>query len=83
MLESVKPRCDQAGTEGCSDCLKEFYCSAECQKTDLKTHKVFCRLIKVMPDAVLGEKEVLSKLGMKRHIRLLQHAATFTENQFG
>jgi tetratricopeptide (TPR) repeat protein len=97
VTECARPGCDQLGTKGCSACSKESYCSAECQKTDWKYHKPFCHLIKHMPVVlmpfrdvystvvkVLNQKEpLIAKIGMHRYIRLMQHAATFTKNQFG
>jgi hypothetical protein len=97
LVECARPGCDQLGTKGCSACSKEFYCSADCQKTNWKSHKPFCLLIKCMPVALLPLKDVYStvdevlkqteaqvaKIGKDRYIRLLQHAATFTKSQFG
>jgi hypothetical protein len=50
--------CDQIGTKGCSACLKEVYCSGECQKDDWKAHKMMCKLIQQMSDAQQPLKDV-------------------------
>jgi tetratricopeptide (TPR) repeat protein len=58
VVQCAKPGCDKVGTQGCSACVKEYYCTAECQKSDWKTHKLICRLIKLMPDSRVPFKEV-------------------------
>ncbi len=32
VIECARSGCDEIGTKGCSRCLKDFYCSAVCQK---------------------------------------------------
>jgi hypothetical protein len=59
-MECSTPGCYQTGTQGCSACLREIYCSAECQKTDWKSHKAICRLFKMMPDTLLPFSHVKS-----------------------
>jgi hypothetical protein len=97
VIECARPGCNEVGSQGCSACLKVFYCSAECQKTDWKSHKIMCRLMKLMPDVLQPFSIVLStvreivnqteaqvaKLGQQKYIRLLHHAARFTNRQFG
>jgi tetratricopeptide (TPR) repeat protein len=91
--------CDEIGTRGCTACLNEFYCSAECQKTNWKVHKILCRFIKLMPDALLPLNDGFSiisdiikelksniplhQLGTQKYVRLLYHLAAFAEHQFG
>jgi hypothetical protein len=35
--------CGTMGSKHCSQCGKQYYCSAECQHSDWKKHKVHCR----------------------------------------
>jgi hypothetical protein len=93
----ARPGCNQKGVNACSACLREFYCSADCQKKDWKTHKIFCCSIKLKPETlqsftdaspvvsqVLNQTEAqVAKLGSQRYIKLLHHTATFSEKQFG
>jgi hypothetical protein len=97
MMECASPGCDQAGTKSCSTCRKEFYCCSKCQKTEWKTHKIFCLLFNRMPAALIPTKDVYSivdevlsqteeqiaKIGIQRYLILLQHSAIFVENQCG
>lgn len=96
-MKCAKLGCSRIGTKACSACLRECYCSAECQKKDWKTHKIVCHLIKKMPDTLLPYNDVCSvvaealnetevsivKLGSKRYVRLLQHITIFAKHQFG
>ncbi len=95
-IECARSGCNLAGINSCSACLKEYYCSAECQKCDWSTHKIMCKLIKRMPDAlqpfndvssiiktVDEKKDLKMNLGKERYFRLLQHTATFAEHQLG
>jgi hypothetical protein len=97
VTECARPSYDQLGTKGCSACPKEFYCSAECQKSDWKMHKITWPFIKVMSDVLLPFIEVatvigkvryqtddqIAKLGRKNYVRLLHHVAKFAEYQYG
>jgi hypothetical protein len=99
VMECAKLDCYQLGTNSCSGCLRQYYCSTECQKSDWKMHKTLCRLIKLMPFDMLKpfydvesivievtekaeEKIADSETQSKIMIILLQHAASFVENQF-
>jgi hypothetical protein len=93
----ARPGCDKIGANACSKCMKEFYCSGECQETDWKSHKMLCLLIKLLSNTQLPFRDVhftfnefvdqnynkIAKLGKKNEIRLLKHLATFLEHQFG
>lgn len=96
-MEFANTGCDRAGTKSCSARLKESCCSAKCQKDDWKTQKISNRLVKRMPDVLIPFDDVYStakdalnqteaqiaNLGTQKYIRLLQHALTFAQNQFG
>lgn len=93
----ARPDCDNMGTKDCSACLNESYCSKVCQEEDWKDHKIMCHLIKLMIDVPLPFIDVYlvvqkvlkkaeaqkAKLGRKRCVKLLEHAATFAEQQYG
>lgn len=92
----ARPDCDKIGTKGCSTCLKEFYCCADCQKLDWKAHKMMWNLVKRMPDTLVPFKDVRSvveKVVEKtetqiatprrdKYIKLLEHAVVFAEHQY-
>jgi hypothetical protein len=89
--------CDKIGKNACSACLKEFYCSGQCQKQDWKAHMIMCTLVKLMPDVMVSFRNVscvvvkvmslteaqIYKLGHKKHIKVLERAAAFAQKQFG
>lgn len=95
--ECSEPDCNENGRNACSACMKEFYCSAKCQKTDWKIHKIVCPLMKLMSDVLVPFIDVSSTidkvlaqteeqiviLGNKRYVRLLHYAAAFAGHQFG
>jgi hypothetical protein len=51
MIECARTDCDQKGIASCSVCMSEFYCGAECQKKDWKTHKKVCIYMKAVHHA--------------------------------
>lgn len=90
--------CIEIGTKDCAACLKESYCSGECQLEDWKAHRILCKFIKSMPlspylsyvnlSLVFQKIRCLSevqkaKLGKKKYIALLEHTLVFHEHQFG
>jgi len=59
VVENQKPRilsktcssCKSAGNLArCAGCLSVYYCSAKCQKSDWKDHKVTCKFIQGTPE---------------------------------
>jgi hypothetical protein len=96
--ECALPDCNKKGKNACSGCVKEFYCSAECQKADWKAHKIACNLIKLMPVAVLPSfRDVcividsvmkltdaqIAKLGSKKYVGLIDNSIKFVNHQAG
>jgi hypothetical protein len=43
MSNCARPGCINEGINKCSLCLREHYCSGECQKGDWKIHKNICK----------------------------------------
>lgn len=37
--------CDKYGIHKCGRCLRAHYCSKECQKTDWRYHKKYCKMV--------------------------------------
>ena len=71
------PGCNQPGTKGCSSCLNERYCNAECQKKDWKIHKIMCKIMK-RKDELLPLKEAHSiRLKLSKQVELMER----TENK--
>jgi hypothetical protein len=86
------PACFKKGANRCSICLRESYCSGECQKVDWKFHKLICKILKKLSDGfqpyhevsrvideILDEMPENKELG----IRILGHLISYAERQFG
>jgi hypothetical protein len=82
------------GVNRCSVCLREPYCSGNCQKGDWKSHKLLCKNLKklslqIQPyqtvinviDEIKKEMAIPQKNELK--IRILEHLISYTEHQFG
>jgi hypothetical protein len=87
MFECALPGCLKAGTNRCSICLREPYCSGECQKLDWKNHKKICKILKrlsnhLQPYNQVEEvlKEIFKLPGNKR---ILYHFLSYAKFQFG
>jgi hypothetical protein len=92
MSTCARPCCLQEGLYGCSLCLREAYCSVDCQKDDWKEHKATCKFIKklsfqLQPYHEVGRvieeirEVVLTKKNQK--IRVQQHLISYALYQFG
>jgi hypothetical protein len=46
MAGCARPGCYELGLSRYSICLREPYCSADCQKGDWKSHKLICETLK-------------------------------------
>lgn len=53
--------CNKACKSRCSSCLQVFYCSAEHQKQDWKTHKVQCSPMRVCHNDKIGRHYVATR----------------------
>lgn len=92
------PNCNQPRNKACSGCLKEGYCSPECQKEDWKVHKILCKCKKndhrfthlddCMPIIAkfMGLAESNRSINYNSttvEIRILEYCLSFAEFQFG
>jgi tetratricopeptide (TPR) repeat protein len=85
----ARPGCPNPGKNRCSDCLREPYCSGECQKYDWKFHKKVCKILKKLPNYLQPFREVVrvikeiqaSEIYYIR--RILEHVLAYAEYQFG
>ena len=53
--------CGQTSKARCSGCASVFYCSAEHQRTDWKTHKPKCSPMRVANDDKIGRHYVATR----------------------
>jgi len=92
MSKCASPGCFKAGINRCSICLREPYCSGECQKGDWKSHKLICKTLKKLSlqlqpyhEATRVIKEILGERPKKMQldIRVLEHLISYSEHQFG
>jgi tetratricopeptide (TPR) repeat protein len=92
-MECGRPSCEKLKSKGCSGCLKEGYCSPECQKKDWKVHKLMCSYMK-NDNKLLPFKEVDTTLqkfresaelveGNVNALRISEFCIKYAENQFG
>eukprot|EP00596_Hydrurales_sp_CCMP1899_P009897 CAMPEP_0119052220 /NCGR_PEP_ID=MMETSP1177-20130426/73586_1 /TAXON_ID=2985 /ORGANISM="Ochromonas sp, Strain CCMP1899" /LENGTH=587 /DNA_ID=CAMNT_0007031719 /DNA_START=259 /DNA_END=2022 /DNA_ORIENTATION=- len=87
----ASPGCFRAGINRCSICLREPYCSGECQKGDWKSHKLICKTLNKLSlqqpyhEAARVIKEILGERPKKMQldIRVLEHLISYSEHQFG
>jgi tetratricopeptide (TPR) repeat protein len=84
--------CLLTGTKSCSVCLRELYCSSDCQKTDWKLHKLICQSLKKLPHQlqpylevvrVVKETPIETPEKTKLYIRFVKHLISYAEHQFG
>lgn len=92
MPKCARPGCPNSGTSNCSACLREYYCSHDCQKGDWKAHKLICKIIKKLSlqqqpfqDVVPAIKGTLAVRPQKLHLglRVLEHLLKYALHQFG
>jgi tetratricopeptide (TPR) repeat protein len=91
MAKCARPCCVEIGIHRCSTCLREAYCSGECQKADWKAHKLICKTLKKLSNQLQPYRNVVNimneilgapeKIG--RNVRVLDHALSYAEFQFG
>jgi hypothetical protein len=86
MSQCAPPCCNKPATNRCSICLKEPYCSGECQKGDWKEHKKICKIINRLsnnlqpyPEAVQLTKEITAASG---NIRIINYLLSYAQLQF-
>jgi tetratricopeptide (TPR) repeat protein len=92
MSTCASPGCLRGGIHRCSICLRELYCSGECQKGDWKLHKLICKTLKKFSCQLQPYQEVarvIEEIVLERptrvqlEVRLLRHLISFAEHQFG
>jgi hypothetical protein len=93
MIYFARPGCVKSGVNRCSNCLREPYCSGECQKIDWKSHKLICKVLKKLSNNLLpyceAVGEVIRVIGDTpkatniNKVRILKHLLSYAENQFG
>jgi tetratricopeptide (TPR) repeat protein len=87
MSQCAAPCCNKPAKSQCSACLKEWYCSGECQKGDWKDHKKICKILKILSNDLQPYPEVLQViieiLDATRNVRVLEQLYRYAEFQFG
>jgi len=87
MSQCALPCCDKSASKGCSACLKEGYCSGECQKADWKDHKKICKILKRLSNDLQPYREVVQVVGeiidAPKNVRVLNQLCRYAEFQFG
>jgi tetratricopeptide (TPR) repeat protein len=88
-----RPGCLNEGVSRCSICLREPYCSGDCQKGDWKFHKSTCKILKKLSHQlqpyheVLGVieemREEISKKNKQLKFRVSGHLLSYANYQFG
>jgi tetratricopeptide (TPR) repeat protein len=85
----ARPDCFENGINRCSICLREPYCSGNCQKGDWKSHKSICEILKKLSlklqpyhEVVRVIEEVLS-IKQQQNLRVLGHLLSYADHQFG
>jgi hypothetical protein len=86
----ARPGCFNKGVNRCTSCLREPYCSGDCQKDDWKSHKLICKILKTLSNKKKPFHEVgsiIQRTWQNEHIkistRLLGHLLSYAEFQFG
>jgi hypothetical protein len=93
MSTCARHGCLKVGVNRCSICLREPYCSGECQKNDWKLHKSICKILKKLSHQLQPYHEVLRVIeemrvgipGKKKpqKLRVLGHLLSYADYQFG
>jgi hypothetical protein len=92
MSKCARPGCCELGLNRCSICLREPYCSADCQRIDWKMHKLICKTIKKLSHQLQPYKDVVQRiqeinLETQKNIhlnrRVLKCSIAYAEHQFG
>jgi hypothetical protein len=93
MSTCARHGCLKEGVSRCSICLREPYCSSDCQKGDWKMHKSICKILKKLSHQLQPYHEVLrvieeireeiSKKNKQRTFRVLGHLLSYADYQFG
>mmetsp|Transcript_26520 Transcript_26520/g.25381 ORF Transcript_26520/g.25381 Transcript_26520/m.25381 type:complete len:470 (+) Transcript_26520:206-1615(+) len=87
MSQCTAPCCNKPARSQCSVCLKEWYCSSECQGVDWKEHRKICKILKRLSNQLQPYNQVAQIikeiLKAPRNIRVLNYLLKYAEFQFG
>jgi hypothetical protein len=92
MSTCTRPCCLLEGLHRCSICLREAYCSVDCQKGDWKAHKAICKILKKLSFQLQPYHEVIQVIKEIREVvvtqkmentRVLGHSISYALYQFG
>jgi hypothetical protein len=92
MSECAQPGCLKLGVKICSICLRETYCSGDCQKVDWKVHKPICKTLKKLSNQLQPYKKVIQLIKEIRaedfkkarlNVRVWKHLVSYAEYQLG
>jgi hypothetical protein len=79
MFNRARPGCFKSGTNRCSTCLREPYCSGDCQKANWKSHKLFCKTIKKLSNELQSYQEVHRlQLEIREETPLSKHLSEYS-----
>jgi tetratricopeptide (TPR) repeat protein len=92
MSQCARHGCFQIGISKCSICLKDLYCSGDCQKADWKEHKLICKTLKKFSNQLQPFREVVEVINeiilsqtekIGKNVRVLGHLLSYAKFQFG
>lgn len=92
MSQCARPGCPSAANRFCSVCLREPYCSSNCQKADWKEHKPICKTLKTLSNNLQPYNDVSqiiigilheAPVNIRKNVRVLIHLLSYTKLQFG
>jgi tetratricopeptide (TPR) repeat protein len=85
----ARPSCQTEGINRCSVCLREPYCSGDCQNKDWKVHKLICKTLQKLPNhlqpyhkVVQTISEILASEKAGQDARILEHLLSYALLQF-
>lgn len=87
MTQCAGPFCIKLARSQCSVCLREWYCSGECQEADWKKHKKICKILKSLSNQLQPYLQVVQIIGevlqAPENVVVLNHLLRYAELQFG
>jgi hypothetical protein len=80
----ARPGCLQIGILRCSTCLREPYCSSECQKLDWRAHKVICKFLKKFSNQLQPWDQFFEVCeDVPENARIFEHMIAYVTFQLG
>jgi hypothetical protein len=91
MHKCARPGCIEIATSWCSVCLRDQYCSGDCQKADWKGHKLICKTLKTLSKQRQPYREVVQVIVQlcdapeksRQDVRIFKHIISYAIFQFG